>query len=323
MLINWLDSERWYDLNETLSKKLNRPETEEVRVFAGLSIGLLEVLLGLIRLFPHRKLIAIDRKQSPFFEAIAIEASKQGLKVQDLSALQGEELSGFFKDNKRDLLLSLCSSADPCTSEIFDASRDYQKLSNDHRIFCIQTHHFWEEPLDSVKIGTREVHMFSYGAESCIGLMGKKLQIKDVLHPALDWSKSHLSDWIAFLSDCQQDRQKVESFEAQLRDHKLLKDNAHRFYDRSLLSFDKVDGSFLISELQKKFPDTQIETSSLCQWKTPRLWDYLLKRGFSETQLRGLLVIPLAEVSDQLATELQASYKNCLGRQGLTESIQP
>ena len=320
MVIDWPKLESWYDANQELEKSLGFPKDGvSLRLFQGLQMRLLEVCLGLAQVFPHRKIVATHKKFTPFFDAVSVQLSKRGFKVEDLSELSQDQITEFFSANKKDLLLCLSSIDDPCLGVLSDTHGHLKEQSEKARIFFVESSSLTQS-FEATEVGKRSIRLVSIDSKTSIGLYGAKVQIKEFIAPSMDWSKFIIDEISESLNTRLEDEKKVVEFEKLgIEGSKpLLSGNENRTFDRALIYWEDLDSSALLGALAAKGISTSLSSASLCHWNDRHVWKYLLEREYTEDQLRGLLVIPVSSISDELTKNLSQSVNEVRSMQSFS-----
>ena len=301
--------ESWERLNETYRQALlpfgGIDDTINVQVYLGYQHALHEICQSLAQIFPHRKTIAYFKHASPAFEPIAIALSKEGFAVKALNFEEMRQPKAWLDPIQKELLFFMSAFDDPITGELFQFPEFEQEIK-DKRIFRLTLSHSFHRYFSLPKPSTYEVRILSLERDRALMLAGERGKFIPALAPKLNWPADEAPSVQKLLAPIAPE--KYQELQATLLKIKsqlpaeakaILPDTVSCLNDRLIFSFSDIDGLAFIEALAKMTSlnltapgeDSDLETTSLCRWDSPRLLGFFSERGFSPETIRGLIVI--------------------------------
>lgn len=297
-----------------------------VQVYAGYTHAVLEIAQGLARLFTNKKTIALIDREEPFFANLAAAFSAEGYTVKNITPQDESTVAEWLPGVQADLLFVLSAEDDPVTGRLADHGALWAALK-DKRVFRIsvshRAHHF--TPLE--RPGFFDVRVLSLSTERALVVAGERCRVSPAIAPILPWQMEKadvVSSQLRTVGDSESQvlKKSVLDFEARLPEGFMpfFTTADPRLYDRAVIYHPEIDGSALIDELAKRSGrplaapgfETFYEASSPCRWQDQRLADWLMSRGLSEEQVRGLVLIEASEISLELSRDLSEAAAHIL-----------
>jgi phosphopantetheinyl transferase (holo-ACP synthase) len=308
---------------------LNDNSKVSVQVYLSPHHALWEITQALAEMYPHRKTIGYFKNAGSEFESIAIEFAKREYTVKAFTRAELEDPTSWAAASAKDMLFFMNAADDPVTGELFDfPTLDAQM--KDQRIFRITLSHAAHQFKKVATPSLYEVSILSLAKGRTLALLGERAKLTPPMAGNLTWSKPspseiatqlkiHSSDEIKSLKD------RVLKFEKKLPRgvEAYFAPEVARTYDRSVISFADIDGLSLITELARELQITlappgaqaSLETTSLCRWDNPRLFEWFPK-ALESTHLRGLVVLSIEILNDSLPKQIEKVHREIREAQG-------
>jgi hypothetical protein len=281
-----------------------------VYAFDNAQHGLFEITRGLAKLFSHKKTVAIASGQDPMFDSIAVALSEEGYQVKALSADDLKSPETVLAELMNELLFVLVAEDDAMTGKLFDVA-PLQAALKDKRVFRIVVSHASFRARAQRKPEFYEVRILSCRPDRALVLAGDRCRIEPSVAPLLSWpndSDATIDADIAALGEGRltELESSVLAFEADLPAgfETYFEDSDERFFDRSAVYHPEFDGYAVASELAKEVGWGAVDSTSPCRWESPRLAEWLMRRGESEEKIRGLVMIDANVIDDSFAQKL-------------------
>lgn len=300
----------------------------QVHAYAGYQHAIFEVTQGLARLFSHKKTIAVQEPIEPALEAIVSAFSEEAYTVKRIQPSDWGKTAIWLDAIASDLIFVVASEDDPVTGRRFDLAALDTTLK-EKRVFRVKLSHasYSEEAI--ARPAPFEIRILSLSSDLAVAVGGERFKGTPVLAPRMNWRADRVGQAsLAPLSPAELSRRKkaVVDFESRLPDgfRPYFSPDAHRVFDRAVIYAPNMDGSAVIDEVAKRVGvslsepggASPLETTSPCRWNHPRFTDWLLARGDSEEQVRGLVAIDVDRIDATMAKALAEAAKTIAKRQG-------
>jgi hypothetical protein len=286
---------------------------------------------SLTKLFNHKKTIIICEPPEPVFDTIAKAFSEEAYTVKTVKPEEWAKADEWLDPMAAELLLVLFSEDDPVTGRAYDMSSMHAAVK-DKRVFRIGISHaaFRFAPL--AKPMPYEARLLSLSHDRALLLAGERCRITPTSVAMMHWLET---DAIAAKADLAPTspvaieawKKSIAEFESTLpagfKPYFASTDSA-RVFDRAVFFSDGFDGSAVIEELSRSLgkslgspgENSAFESTSACRWSNPRVLDWLVARGETETRVRGLVAIAAEAIDEKLLGALQAAADRLRKLQG-------
>jgi hypothetical protein len=324
MRVGWQSPGEWSQLNERVSQALKISNDKvTVRTYLGVGAALVELTMGLSRLFPLKKKIYYFKNMDPHFEASLMHLAREGYPITALPEEARHDTASWAANWGREDLFVLYSVDDPVLGQPYDVTGIERAAREKNMIKVRVSHarHFYEsDDWRSVEPFDKNTALI-YGLEQpwALAVLGERVRpaplLADQWWPA--WGEPSLD--LSWYSQPQNSpRARVSAFEnlKPASSSPLFAEGevAHRPHDRALIYWRDMDGHAVIDRLAKKLGielrppglETRIETTSLSRWGGVRTFDFYSYLGFDAEIFRGLVMIDhkLIDESGALAKSL-------------------
>jgi hypothetical protein len=278
-----------------------------VRAYPGITIGLSEVVRGLVRLFPHRRTFAVVRGCGPFFDELLDFLSMEGLLRTDLTVADLKTPDELIKKIPKDTAFVLGSYDDPLTGEIFGYDGVFPAL-HQNRTFTVALSHSLHAARGFPQMSPYMAVISKMPGQGAFGLFGQRASKIPPLAPGP-------SDWFSptvgagslqggSLQKVIEGRHEVLDFERKLPQGfaPFFDQDVPRVYDRAVVRALEFDGDacirLLAEELKIKVAeaglDSRLETLSLCRWQGVNTFNWYTDQGRRLQDLRGVFMVDRA-----------------------------
>lgn len=281
-----------------------------VYAFDNAQHGLFEITRGLSKLFSHKKTVAIGSGQDPMFDSIAVAFSEEGYNVKVLSPSDLKAPETVLAESMNDLLFVLVAEDDAMTGKLFDVG-PLQAAMKDKRVFRIVVSHASFRARPQKKPELYEIKILSCRPDRAILVAGDRCRIEPAVAPLLSWPSDSDATIDFDVAPVDEGRlteleSSVLAFEADLPAgfETYFENSDGRFYDRSVIFHPEFDGFAVASELAKEIGWGAVDSTSPCRWESPRLAEWLMRRGETEERIRGLVIIDANAINDSFAQKL-------------------
>ena len=332
MRIDLPSSDAWGALCDRYREALPFQEPKvHVQVYPGYSFALWEMTQSLTKLFNHKKTIIICEPAEPIFDTIARAFSEEGYAVKTVKPEEWQGPDAWLDPLLPELLLVLYSEDDPVTGRVYDVSRMHAAMK-EKRVFRVGVSHAAFRFSPVVKPIPYEARLLSLSPERALLVAGERCRITPTSVSLMPWPET---DVVAARSDLAQVspvqaetwKKSIADLEAALpagfKPYFAAGDSA-RVFDRAIFHHDGFDGSAVIEELSRSLgktleppgEDSSFESTSACRWTNPRVLDWLIARGESETRIRGLVAVAAEAIDDRFPGALSAASDRLRKLQG-------
>ncbi len=329
MRIDLQRTDSWHKANAAYAEALELTESQvQVQLYPGVKAALWEVCTQLTQLVPNKRTIYYLKDAEPLFESVAVHLSREGFKVKALDATELNNPSAWFEAVQRELLFIVDLQDEPVTGELYDFP-ELDKTIADKRTYRISVSHARHSSQQIPLPTPYRTNLLSIDLEKTVALLGERVRTQPPVASGMIWpsqnpekAKEELKITESKAYEVQ--KQKVLGFEKSLpQGAKAVLKTENRLYDRALLSFDDLDGLSLITELSCELATEikpagckgPLETTSLCRWQDEKIWQGLISKGFTATQLRGLIAISAELIDDKLKSKIEIARQHVLKQQ--------
>lgn len=319
MKVDLLPLDIWDNLNLKVQGFLQTPPDSLVRCFPGVSAAAYEIAMGVTQFYSHKRALGIVKGQTHVFQSVLPYLYKEGYTIQFLEAHHLNDWSTWIDGLKKDTNFVMLAEDHPVTGEYFDWDEIDQKL-NEKRIFCIRIshqRHFFQPS----EVRPYSVQVRSFAPDVAVAVCGSKFRVPPLIVQHLCWKKEAFFEGLQFaLRGQKENKQLIQNFEQNLPPG-LLPYFKHdkRSFDRAAIFSATLSGEALRSYLlQGTFSsrepgwEQQVETTNLCRWGSPKLYQDWWEPRPSDDVLRGLLIINSEFLAKgDLSGQLMEALKDC------------
>lgn len=314
----------WAQLNRHIDSVLGLKNTT-ARVYGGLHHALVEVTVGLTRLFPHKRKIYFLKGANPYFDGPMTGLAMEGFVATPFTLEQLASPQSFVESLDREVLLLVVSEDDPILGRINNLE-PLKKALQDKRVFVVSLSHsaYRARPLPST-IERFEVQILSLTPQSSLALLGERAQVGSLVAEGQVWGDEVLLSIDNLKTPVVWDKNKVLNFEKKTpgQCHCPLVNESLRTFDRALLCWEDMDGLAVLDELSKELgislnppgQESRLETASLSRWGGVHTMDWLKTLGLNEKQIRGLVAISHELITEDLPKKVQLVRERILKMQ--------
>ena len=330
MRVDLQRTDSWNAVNSVYREALGLGESPlQVQTYPGLKAGLWEICTQLTQLVPNKRTIYYQKEAGPVFESVAVHLSRDGFKVKALTAAELNNPAEWFEAVQKELLFIVELQDEPVTGELYDFP-ELDKVLADKRVYRIAVSHARHACMKVVMPSTYNVNLMSIRLDHAVAVLGERVRVQPPVASGMVWPEYSLTAARQELNTPPAEtyalrKGHVLAIEKALPDgaKAVLAPDANRLYDRAVLTYDDLDGLSLITELAKELnveikppgDFSPLETTSLCRWNDERIWQGLIERGFTPTQLRGLVVISSEIIREGLIKKINEARKRVLASQ--------
>jgi hypothetical protein len=329
MRIDLQRTDSWHKANAAYAEVLGLTESQlQVQLYPGVKAALWEVCTQLTQLVPNKRTIYYLKEAEPLFESVAVHLSREGFKVKALDAAELNNPSAWFEAIQRELLFIVDLQDEPVTGELYDFP-ELDKAIADKRTYRISVSHARHNSLQIAPPTQYRTNLLSIDLEKTVAILGERVRVQPPVASGMIWAtpdKSKAKEELQITDNktYEAQKQKVQAFEKSLpQGAKKVLQTENRLYDRAIISFDDLDGLSLITELSCELARElkpagnkgPLETTSLCRWEDEKIWQGLVTKGFTQTQLRGLVAISAELIDDKLKSKIETARNHVLKQQ--------
>ena len=327
MHIDFRTFSAWSELNENVAEKLGVDlDKTVVRNYQGVGHALIEVCLGVAKLFPLKKKIYYFKDMNPYFEGALLPLAKEGYKLMalDLEVLQSPE--AWLATLSREDLFVLYGVDEPLLSRGYDL-KIFESALKDKSIFKIRLshgRHFYEFDTwrSSPVLEKNMALIYGISPTEALSLIGERGKIGALTANQLMYFHEPEITW--FKTPVPLDAKKIMQFEScHVADFKsYFSPHDLRIYDRAVIYWTDMDGHAVIDRLAKKLDfqlqpaglENRLETTSLSRWGGVRTMNFLKAWGYSPEMIRGTVIIShkLVDLGDKLVKALTEARESIL-----------
>lgn len=314
MFIDLVSLTAWDDLNEKLQKQWGL--NERLQCFYGSRQAVYETTQSLTQFMTHKKSVGLITGLSPHFHDQLPYYFREGIEVQKRSFSDSSPLQEWVDALNKDTNFVVFAVDHPITGEIFKQADELEALLNAKRIFAVKIYHRPRQTLDPV-CSPYSVHIHAYGPDRAVVITGARYRAPHLVSHLMSWREE---DFLSLSVEIpREERVEVESFESEFANYEtvsLLK--SERRYDRLVISFKDINADALLSKLEPHLGllRSDVFTTSLCQWGSPKTFKGWWETLPSDEVLRGLCVFSLDVLQTKnFANILKTSYEELRAEQ--------
>lgn len=298
-------------------------EKHEIRIYQNIGQAVYEAMLGLRRLYQHKKKIFFLKNQNPHIEYPLHCIAKDGLLLEPQSSDVFTKADPLLSAMDRETLFFVYSVDDPVLG-LYEPIEDLEALlqgTANFRIRISYHKHLYEA---RPKPERNLVQIMGCPDGCAIALLGERTRFAPQGVELLDWSGFPQKDYLKILEAPKLNSQKILEFESRkdLGFVPLLEKTNLRSFDRAVVSWSDLDScamreSLLADPNSKPTWEKGLESLSLSRWGGVKGFEWLIARGYTRNQLRGAMIIDgqlLASDFDQ--SILRARQKILEAQQG-------
>jgi hypothetical protein len=295
-----------------------------ILIYNGYQHALWEVSQGLAKLFSHKKTIAILHGDEPSYAAIASAFSEDGYIIKSLKLEDFKDPSAWLAPIQNELLFVLFAQDDLVTGAIHDVSTLNATLK-DKRVFRVSISHSAHQLRAQTRPEPFEVRILSLATERALLVAGERCRISSPVADRLPWRLDEPERVTAELAvtsaaEVEARQKRVLNFEKNLPDgfQPYFAADAVRVFDRAVIFHPGLDGSAVVDALagagvEKKVGGAvDFDSTSPCRWENTRFTDWLSEKGVAPEVIRGLVVLSVDRLDDQLNARLGETARHLL-----------
>lgn len=304
MQIDFRAPDSWLKLNDTLAESLGIDlDKNKAHIYQGVAHALVEICVGLTKLYPLKKKIYYFKNMNPLFEAVLMPLARDGYKLVPLSLDVLHSQDEWLAKLEREDLFVLYSADEPLLGRSYDLQKFEEKIK-DKNIFKIKVshgQHFYnfDELMKFKLVENNKAVIYSLARDMAIAVLGERGRVGAITADQLYYRNSYSLDW--FQKSRILDLNKIESFEQKkIADSKpIFKPGDFRVPDRAVIYWQDMDGAAVIDRLAESLniqlnppgEEIRLETTSLSRWGGVRTMSFLESQGLSPEIIRGLVII--------------------------------
>ena len=323
MRIDYRPSHQWGELCDELTRELNF-SNGFVQIHQGVQHGLMEVGLGLARLFPHKKKIHYFKNLNPHFVKLMMVLATKGYEVKELTLEEMTSPQDWVAQIDRKDLFVLYSVDDPILGCLYPVG-ELERLTHGRGIFRICVSHNWHNYTEVPKRqDDYKIDLYSMDFGYCISHLGERAHVEELMSGSLNWDGFTNKTTFEFGS-LKESRDLIVEFESASSGMAPLSEKK-RVFDRAVLCWEDLDGLALIDQIARDMglflrppgEDKNFETTSLSRWsfeKSMESMEWLKVVGISPNQARGLVIFSDKIIDDQFVNTVQLARTTVLNRQ--------
>ncbi|MCB0350564.1 MAG: hypothetical protein KDD38_05235, partial [Bdellovibrionales bacterium] len=317
MHIDFRAPDTWSKLNEHVAEALGVDLDKTcTRVYQNTAHALIEVCVGLSKLYPLKKNVYYFKNMNPHFDAALMPLAREGYKLVALEQGLLADPTAWVAGLAREDLFVLYSADEPILGRAYDVSKFEESLkdSNIFKIRVSHSRHFYEqdELMTTLKQNKTQANIYSlgagHGAGHAIAILGERGRIGSLAAEQLSYSSIEDLSWfkksrvlaaknvLEFETSCTVKVQTgaAAGRQADVQCHCIFKPNDLRVADRAVIYWLDMDGSAVIDrlaplldiELKPPGQECRLETTSLSRWGGVRTMDFLASQGLSPEMIR-------------------------------------
>lgn len=316
MITDWPVTRQWASYNQKLTAmmraKLGNAKWSESWLMGGtLAQSVWEVVVGLARLFPHRRRIIYFKNQDPVHEPALNILAKEGFEILSLKLDKFSVNENWQSEINDETLLVLYSGDDPFLG-LKHICSGLEESTQAKRAFSVKIIHQLHRCYSPQVLPTPySLEIWGYGKElSCIRL-GERAKLKGIVSPLMNWGEWQWESLVQNLKSVDPGNEvRVRTFEEKRLGgaQPLLDPHQARNFDRAVVFWEDMDGHAFIHYLAEELgtvlkpagEETRFETTSLSRWGGVRTMDWLHSFGFRESQIRGSVILHHSQLNEKL-----------------------
>lgn len=303
----------WQVLSEWATQTLALdPERSHISFYQGMGPALVEVCVGLTKLYPLKKKIYYFKEQSFYFDGAIIQLAREGYKVVPLALDTLKNPEEWAAKIEREDLFVLYAKDETFLGKIYDAEKFETTLKDKNLIKICVSHarHFFEPPPPSPDKNT--IQLFSLKCNLTLAFFGERCRVGSIVtdqlvYPELselegkgilNWYKKPHALHANAIQDFEDSR--VADFQP------YFKKGDSRLFDRSVIYWTDMDGSAFCERLTqewnaiKKLSDTAryLQSPGLSRWGSLPVVNHLGAHGLLPEMTRGLVILSYELLQD-------------------------
>ena len=311
----------WMALSDQYRKGIGLPEPAlPILIYNGYQHALWEVTQGLAKLFSHKKTIAILHGDEPSYAAIASAFSEDGYIIKSLRLDDFKDPSAWLAPMQNELLFVLYAQDDLVTGALHDVTALNAALK-DKRVFRVSISHSAHQLRAQARPEPFEVRLLSLATDRALLVAGERCRITSPVADRLPWrldepKRVTAELGVASAAEVIARQKRVLDFEKNLPQgfQPYFAAGAERVFDRAVIFHPGLDGSAVVDSLAGAAGD--FDSTSPCRWENTRFTDWLTEKGMAPEVIRGLVVLSVDRLDDQLKTRLGEIARKLLKLQG-------
>jgi hypothetical protein len=315
MYIDFWRPDSWQQSNAAVGEALNlKPGKVQAQLYRGVPHAITEILLGLTRLFPHKREIFYFKGLDPSFEGPLRWLASQGFSLHPLNIKDMVDLT-FIDQITIESLCVLYSGDDPLLGRLYNAEAMEAALRT-KMVFGIKVSHSRHryEPLNK-NLDKYDIRIMTATPAVSVALLGERANLTSMVASQLAWSVTDVEAALEGIKVRAMDPKLVQAFEQlSFQGGKFFFSKIDaRLYDRSVIYWEDMDGSAFIEKLAQDLGlklgpaglECRLETTSLSRWGGLKTMDWLLNTGLSPETVRGLVIVSAQIIDDELASRFE------------------
>ena len=303
MLDIFHDRQSWYECNQKLIKKLGLEQSNfSLHISPGFYHALLEKIRSLAGQYMAKKKVYYIKEYSFFLKETLKSLAVDGFELLEVS-LDDFNKESFISGLDSSVLAIIAPQDLPLVGFTFNRQDVFKKI-HEQKVFTLQTSHIchYYNPYPK-ELSPYQIQINELGLNHAIVLSGRRAQSDSDFSASLywDWKSTELA--LEKASKKLENKERVLSFEGNSSMKNMINVCKYkRIYDRALLCWEDLDANALRQWLIGQKPELKvfITTTSLSLWGGVTAMNWLEQFEFSKKQIRGLLVLDVEILNEEL-----------------------
>lgn len=307
------ESNNTLEIEKNLRARFEISAENKIIVCSGLAHALAEVTRGLYSVYPHRTGLAYQCDGGPDLENMLPYFSREGFALQSLLSQDIKNPEGILTKLGKSGLFAAYSDDDPVTGELFESTELESKL-NEAKVFCVRISYssFLSENVP-MTISPYSIRILSLSSGLAAVVLGARSNIDRLLFGSVYFDDLLVTQLPQLTKTMATDKTHILDFELSVAHFckPFFAEQTPRLFDRAVICFNDADGSAVLDHSGLK----AAHSTSLCRWGDVTSMEWLKRHGLTDEQIRGLVVLELAQLNDKTALSLEHGYKEVLKKQ--------
>lgn len=286
----------WREINQAIKDKLG--VSSQVYTYRGMHHALFEICLGLQMRFGHKRKMVVQSGLGDHLAQTELELAKLGVRFKSFfeEDIQKEEKS---------CLAYIHDLDDALTGELYDHIETLKQIASTKIYRVHLAHHLFHIRKMFVKsLSEYDIIIVSLNQDYALVFTGEKITLPVLTVGQLAWSMERDGQVILDLidKDVKLRQSEVVNFETALPagiKPWFVEQPAKRIYDRSVVVFERHDGSAMMQLLEQTMQlekqalgaHQSFEAASLCRWQNDSWFNQAETLAHTKNDLRGMLSI--------------------------------